>query len=101
MLSLVSSSRGANRLEFGLGAGAGPIPVVLGGLFSFVSAIHIQPFDGEGDASIAGEIQFFEADGTTPVPITDATVPEPGSFLLLGLGGVAMLVWKTRSRRGA
>lgn len=89
----------ANRTEFGWGPSAPPIPITLGSLFSFTSAIRIQPFDGEGDASIAGMIQFFEADGVTPVRVSDVTAaPEPASFVLLGLGTAAMLAWKTRAR---
>jgi hypothetical protein len=89
----------ANRLEYGWGAGAPPIPITLGELFPFVSTIRINFSNDVGqDASIAGMIQFFEADGVTPVAITDATAPEPGSFLLFGLGGAALLARRTRVR---
>ncbi len=90
----------ANRLEFGLGAGAPPVPITLGELFSFTSAIHIQPFDGEGDASIVGRIQFFEADGVTPVAVSEVTAaPEPGSILLAApaLAGL----WFLRRKKAA
>ena len=90
----------ANRLEFGLGAGAPPIPITLGGLFSFTSAIHIQPFDGEGDASIVGRIRFFEADGVTPVAVSEVTAaPEPGS-LVLAAPALAGL-WFLRRKKSA
>jgi len=89
-----------NRFEFGLGPSAPPIPITLGGLFSFVSAIHIQPFDGEGDASIVGRIQFFEADGVTPVAVSEVTAaPEPGS-LVLAAPALAVL-WFLRRKKTA
>jgi hypothetical protein len=90
----------ANSTEYGRGPSAPPIPITLGTLFPFVSTIRINfSNDVAQTASIAGMIQFFEADGVTPVRVSDVTAaPEPASFVLLGLGTAAMFAWKTRTR---
>jgi len=50
----------ADNFESGLGPSAPPIPVTLGGLFTFASAIHLQNNDDFGVANIVGTLRFFE-----------------------------------------
>jgi hypothetical protein len=69
-----------------------PFPVTLGDdlTFSLTQGNFSSSFGswglGEGQISTGLSLEFFEADGTTAVPITSAvaTTPEPSTFALIG-----------------
>lgn len=92
---------GFPNYEFGFGPGAGAIPIGFGSVFTFYSFLDLRASDRIHDASISGTLQFFEADGVTPVSITEVPVPEPTSFVLLGGGllSLGVLGYRRRYRR--
>lgn len=67
------------------------VPFTLGQQFDFTLISDTASFTGygtsSGDTRLALTLAFFEADGVTPVTLTDVTaVPEPASLALLGIG---------------
>lgn len=75
-------------------------PFTLGTPFDFTETLGVQAQSYETSdqsaASASLSLQFFEADGTTPVDIEEVAIPtpEPGSFALLIGGFLSLLCWR-------
>lgn len=81
----------------------GLIPIELGTSFGFTATQsangETDPVDflGDGKAITSETFTFFEADGVTPVAVSEVTsVPEPGTLTLLWLGLTAIVALRVR-----
>jgi hypothetical protein len=94
--------RGINPL---IGPGAGARPITLGVPFTVTAYGTVRSLSDDGTQSFASintlfSLSFFEADGVTPVALTE--VPEPTSYLLLSAGLLGLpLVRKRRKGQRA
>ena len=85
------------------GYGAGAMPFILGQPFTVTASVVARSLSDDGTqswAQVTGPLQlsFFEADGVTPVHLTE--VPEPTSYALLSIGiiGLPLAVRGRRKR---
>jgi hypothetical protein len=78
------------------------IPVELGLPFDFdMRASNAQSAGGiinEADGTTTGTLtlEFFEADGTTPVSVSEVAAPDPAGLGLLGVSGIVFCAWRRK-----